>query len=85
MFLGIAPDGRLSTREWARFKPGSTTERLKATYTYFDSGETATLDLKKIDYNDDTPDVEFTYTQSGLLRTVKDATTAGTADLRTFH
>ncbi|MBK8915058.1 MAG: RHS repeat-associated core domain-containing protein [Phycisphaerales bacterium] len=79
------PDGRLSTREWARFKPGSTTERLKATYTYFDSGETATLDLKKIDYNDDTPDVEFTYTQSGLLRTVKDATTAGTADLRTFH
>lgn len=76
--------GQVKTREWARFKAGSTTEHVKATYHYFgeQSGELKTGELRLVDYNDTiTPDVSYTYNRLGRIVTVADAV-SGT---RTFN
>jgi RHS repeat-associated protein len=63
--------GQVKARTWAR---GATT-----TYTYYDTAGSLTGELKKIDYDDTTPDVTFTYTRFGSLASVTDA--AGTRTL----
>ena len=57
-------DGKLNKRTWAR---GVVTN-----YLY----DTATGELLKVDYEDDTPDITYTYNRLGQLATVQDA--AGT-------
>ena len=57
-------DGKLNKRTWAR---GVVTN-----YLY----DTATGELLKVDYADDTPDITYTYNRLGQLATVQDA--AGT-------
>src|SRR5690606_23719942 len=53
------PSGELATRTWARLVGG---QPLVTTYTYW---EDAGGELKKVDYSDSTPDVEYTYTRTG--------------------
>jgi len=65
-------DGRLARRTWARSDGGG---RIYADYTYFSAEYANTGDLKKVDYSDpNTPDVEYTYTRTGQIKTVLDAT-----------
>ena len=60
-------DGKLASRTWAR--------GIVTNYSY----DSATGQLLKVDYADDTPDITYTYNRLGQLATVQDA--AGT---RTF-
>ena len=60
-------DGKLATRTWAR--------GIVTNYSY----DSATGQLLKVDYADDTPDITYTYNRLGQLASVQDA--AGT---RTF-
>lgn len=66
---------QLKTRTWQR---GVTT-----TYYYFGetSGEPVTAELRKVDYGDSTPDIQYTYNRLGNVTTVADPVT-GT---RTFN
>ncbi|HPD31843.1 MAG TPA: hypothetical protein PLL20_17765, partial [Phycisphaerae bacterium] len=58
------PDGKLSTRQWARHDANTVT-----TYTY----DSNTGEMTGIDYpGSDTPDVTFTYTRLGRQATVQD-------------
>lgn len=63
------PDGKLYERKWVREVSAGT--RLKATYGY-STGASGTGELLSIDYNDATPDVDFTYNRVGQLATVDD-------------
>lgn len=74
--------GEIKTRVWARYLSGTSGDHVATTYYYFgeNSGEPKTGELRKVDYNDSTPDVEYTYTRLGSAATVTDAT--GT---RTFN
>ena len=65
--------GRLFQRRWARNKPGSSTERLNATYTY----NSATGELTGVSYNDDTPAVSYEYNRLGQNKQVTQASGAG--------
>ncbi len=58
--------GEVATRTWARMIGASP---VVTTYTYWDDegGE-----LKKVEYSDDTPDVEYTYTRTGQPHEVTD-------------
>lgn len=66
-------DGKLATRTWARNAPG-TSSPIVTTYFYYDDAGANTGDLETIDYSDATQDVTFTYTRTGQLATVLDAT-----------
>ena len=59
--------GRLKTRTWVR--TDSVGNPLTTTYLY----DTNTAELVSIDYNDNTPDIGFTYGRFGEMRTVTDA------------
>jgi YD repeat-containing protein len=54
--------GKLESRTWAR-----------ATTTTYHYDPDNRIDLRHIDYSDNTPDVHFTYTRLGLKQTVQDA------------
>ena len=56
------PGGKLKTRTWAR--------GIVITHHYDPENH---VDLRRIDYSDQTPDVHFTYTRLGQEKTVKDA------------
>ena len=56
------PDGKLKTRTWAR--------GIVITHHYDPENH---VDLRAIDYSDQTPDAHFTYTRLGQKKTVKDA------------
>ena len=79
--------GQLKSRTWARLVGGSP---LTTTYSYFGdgsglSGEPVTAELRKVDYSDSTPDLQYTYNRLGQTQTVLDATSTSGTDFRTFN
>ena len=58
----FTPGGKLKTRTWAR----------GVTITHHYDPENH-VDLRRIDYGDQTPDVHFTYTRLGQVKTITDA------------
>ncbi|MBI5692759.1 MAG: RHS repeat-associated core domain-containing protein [Verrucomicrobia bacterium] len=67
------PGYRNVIRTWAR---AGGTGHVETRYRY----AVATSDLMDVDYNDDTPDVAYTYTRTGQVKSVSDA-----SGLRQFH
>lgn len=64
------PDGRIKTREWARYLDPNTMTPVTTTYEYNGPGGR----LSGINYNDpNTPDIAYTYTRFGGLDEVTDA------------
>lgn len=71
--------GQLATRTWARLQVNE--QDLVTTYTYW---EDAGGELKKVEYSDGTPSVEYTYTRIGQVDTVIDAVGARTFGYTAF-
>ena len=62
VYYTYTPGGKLETRTWAR--------GIVITYHYDPENH---VDLRRIDYSDQTPDVHISYTRLGQKKTVKDA------------
>jgi RHS repeat-associated protein len=73
--------GQLRTRDWARVYG---TGKLTTTYAYLgeQAGEPKTGELSRVDYEDTTPDVSYTYTRLGNAKTISDASGVRTFDHR---
>jgi RHS repeat-associated protein len=70
--------GRLASRQWARFLPGTSTTRVLTEYGY-DQGM-----LTSVTYNDSlTPDVDYIYDSFGRVRTVTQGS-GGSSNTHTF-
>ena len=61
VYYTYTPGGKLKTRTWAR--------GIVITHQYDPENH---VDLRRIDYSDQTPDVHFTFTRLGQKKTVKD-------------
>ncbi|MBS0631420.1 MAG: RHS repeat-associated core domain-containing protein, partial [Verrucomicrobia bacterium] len=73
--------GQILTRQWARYVPGSSSERVTATYDYYD----LTAEPKSITYNDGTPTVSYEYYARGQLKSTTDVPGLSGRETRTLQ